>query len=105
MYKIAVIGDRESVLGFKALGLEVHFADEPTEARTILHALAKEEYAVIYLTEQLAAEMKTDIAAYTDNTVPAVILFPGKSGSLGIGMGRVHESVERAIGADILGED
>ena len=37
--------------------------------------------------------------------MPAIILFPGKSGSLGIGMRGVHESVERAIGADISGED
>ena len=27
MYKIAVIGDRESALGFKALGLDTVFAD------------------------------------------------------------------------------
>ena len=33
---------------------------------------------------------------------PAVILIPGKEGSLGIGMSKVSESVERAIGANIL---
>ena len=105
MYKIAVIGDRESVLGFKALGLEVHFANEAAVARHILHQMDKEAYAVIYITEQLAADMKPDIDAYKDAPMPAIILFPGKSGSLGIGMRGVHESVERAIGADILGED
>jgi len=105
MYKIAVIGDRESVLGFKALGLEVYFAGDAQEAKTMLHHLAKEDYAVIYLTEQLAAEMKYDIDRYKDDTTPAVILFPGKSGSLGLGMEGVHQSVERAVGADILGED
>ena len=34
---------------------------------------------------------------------PAIILIPGKSGSLGIGMANVKKSVERAVGADILG--
>ncbi|MCQ4771942.1 V-type ATP synthase subunit F, partial [Intestinimonas massiliensis] len=33
---------------------------------------------------------------------PAIILIPGKSGSLGIGMDNVKKSVERAVGADSL---
>ncbi len=105
MYNIAVIGDRDSVLGFKALGLDVVFVDNAAEAKQNLHRLAKENYAVIYLTEQLAAEMAADIARYKDDTLPAVILFPGKSGSLGLGMNGVHQSVERAVGADILAQD
>ena len=105
MYKIAVIGDRESVLGFKALGLAVYFVEDVAAAKSTLHRLAREEYAIIYLTEQLAVEMKYDIDRYKDETIPAVILFPGKSGSLGLGMAGVHDSVERAVGADILGAD
>ena len=58
MYKIAVLGDRESVMGFKALGLEVITAETVEEARRDLHAMAKDpEYAIIYLTEQLAEEL------------------------------------------------
>ena len=50
-YRIAVLGDRESVLGFKALGLDVFPAESVEEARSTLHRLAKENYAVVYLTE------------------------------------------------------
>ena len=53
-YKIAVLGDRDSVLGFKALGLEVFPAENAEEARPVLHQLARGGYAVVYLTEQLA---------------------------------------------------
>ena len=42
MYKIAVLGDKDSVLGFKALGLETFPAESVEEARHILHRLAKE---------------------------------------------------------------
>ena len=35
MYRIGVIGDRESVLGFKAVGLEVFPCDSGQEARKI----------------------------------------------------------------------
>jgi len=104
MYKIAVIGDRDSVLGFKALGLDVVFADNAPCAKAALSRLAKEDYAVIYLTEQLAQDLQPEIAQYKDSPIPAIILIPGKEGSLGLGMEAVHKAVERAVGADILGD-
>ena len=39
---------------------------------------------------------------YEKELAPAVILIPGKEGSLGIGMEKITETVERAVGADIL---
>ena len=75
MYKIAVLGDRDSVLGFKALGLDTYFVETTDEARHTLHQLAKEDYAII--------------------------LIPGKTGSLGIGAQALQSAVERAVGADI----
>ena len=102
MYKIAVLGDKDSVLGFKALGLDVFPADDVDEARRILHTLAKENYAVIYLTEQYAERMEAEVARYKDALTPAIILIPGTAGSLGIGMANVKSAVERAVGADIL---
>ena len=47
--------------------------------------------------EQLTAE----IARYKDAPLPAVILIPGKTGSLGIAGAALHDAVERAVGADI----
>ena len=101
-WKIAVLGDRESVMGFKALGLEVCPAETVEEARAALHRLAKENCAVVYLTEQYAAQMEAEIARYKDALTPAIILIPGKAGSLGIGMASIKSAVERAVGADIL---
>ena len=57
MYKIAVMGDRDSTLGFKALGLEVCPVATPEEGRELLHRMAKENYAIIYMTEQLASQL------------------------------------------------
>lgn len=101
-YKIAVLGDRDSVLGFQALGLDTYPAETVEEAKTILHALAKENVAVVYLTEQYAQYMDAELERYKDRLTPAIILIPGKEGSLGIGMANVKKSVERAVGADIL---
>lgn len=102
MYKIAVLGDRDSVMGFKVLGLDVFPAETPEEARRLLLKLAKEDYAIIYLTEQFAAFLQAEVNRFKDSLTPAIILIPGKEGSLGIGMQNVSRAVERAIGADIL---
>jgi len=96
------MGDSDSVLGFKALGLDVCPVSTPEEGRQALHRMAKENYAIIYMTEQLAAKLTGEIARYQDALTPAIILIPGKEGPLGIGMANVKTTVERAVGADIL---
>jgi len=102
MYKIAVIGDRDSALGFKALGLETVFADSGEEAKFAIQRLAAENCAVIYLTEQLAQEIPDVIDRYSNVSRPAIILIPGKTGSLGIGIEMVNKTVEKAVGSNIL---
>ncbi len=102
MYSIAVLGDRDSVMGFKVLGLHVYPVDDVDKARSTLHKLARENYAIIYVTEQLAVSLEAEIARYKDNVTPAIILIPGKEGSLNIGMSNISRTVERAIGADVL---
>ena len=86
MYKIAVMGDVDSVLGFKALGLDVYPVAGPEEGHETLHRLARENYAIIYMTEQLAAKLTADIARYKDALTPAIILIPGKEGPLGLSL-------------------
>lgn len=102
MYKIAVLGDRDSVIGFKALGLDVFPCEPDDELARLFHQLAHDDYAIIYITEQYASLLKDDIARYKDRVMPAVILIPGKDGSLGLGLSALQSSVERAVGADIL---
>ena len=102
MYKIAVMGDRDSIMGFMALGFETRSVDNPETAKKELHRMAKEDYAIIYMTEQLAAQIPDEINRYRKALTPAIILIPGKEGSLGIGISQVKDIVERAVGADIL---
>lgn len=101
-YRIAVIGDWESVMGFRALGLDTYPVTDPDEARAKIHQLAKEDCAVIYLTEQLAVKMEDVITRYKDELRPAIILIPGRDGSMGIGKNSIQSAIERAVGADIL---
>ena len=98
MDKIAVLGDRESVLGFLALGLEVRPAETAQEGREALRELAQ-TCAVIFVTETLAQELAPEIARYKDVPRPAIL--PGKAGPMGLGGDAVHRAVQRAVGSDI----
>ena len=103
-WKIAVIGDRESVMGFRALGLDV-FPAEADNAKEIFNEVIRAEepaYAIIYLTEELSVPLQAEIAARKDELTPAVILIPSRKGSLGLGMAALNTAVERAIGSNIL---
>ena len=101
-YQIAVIGDWESVMGFRALGLDTYPVASVEEAKVKVRELAKTDCAVIYLTEQLAKDMDEVLSRYKDELRPAIILIPGREGSLGIGRDNIQRAIERAVGADIL---
>ena len=104
MYKVAVIGGRDTIMCFKALGLDVYAADKPDEAKKVLREITGPEsnYAIIYISENLAVGMKKEIDKYKDSPMPAIILIPGREGSLGIGKAALQDAVERAVGIDIL---
>lgn len=102
MAKIAVIGDAQSALGFKAFGLDVFPASSAEEAIHTLRHIAKEDYGIIYITERFCRDMQGEIASYVSRKTPAIIPIPGVDGNYGIGLAGVKKSVERAVGADIL---
>ncbi len=102
MYKIAVMGDRDSIYGFAALGLVPFSYTDPAAAGKKLRELAESGYAVIYITESLAALMEPEIDRYQEAGLPAIILIPGASGNTGRGLRAVKRSVERAVGSDII---
>ena len=95
MYKIAVVGDYDSIFGFAALGLDTFPVTSRKEAEEKLETLAANEYGIIYITEAMAAECEKII-------FPAVIRIPGVSGNTGDGVEGVKKSVEQAVGSDIL---
>ncbi len=102
MSKVGIIGDKDSIMGFLALGMDIFPAYNADEVKKTIHRLAEIDYAIIYITEQASLMAKDSIAKYKDFELPAIIVIPGIGGSMGLGMNEVRESAKRAIGADIL---
>ena len=61
MYKIAVIGDYDSIYGFATLGLSICPVKTREDARKKLKQLADGQYGIIYITEAVAAQIEEEI--------------------------------------------
>lgn len=100
---IAVIGDSESIKGFGAIGLDIYPCDDLENAAHLLRNIAdSDNYAVIYMTEELFGLVEKERNRYESRLTPAIIPLPGVKGNTGIGSKRLSAFVEQAVGSDIL---
>ena len=90
---IAVIGDKKSILPFKAFGISTFEAENEAGAKKILDSIR--EYEVIFITEELV------------QTEPPsnVTVIPGRKGSLGYGKLILMNIIKRATGAEVSDSD
>lgn len=105
MHQVAIVGDHDSVIGFRALGMTVIETDDPVEAERQIRRLADDRYAVIFLAEALAASNPRLLREMRERRLPALIPIPTLAGSNGMGMDQMRDSVRRAVGMDLIGQD
>lgn len=102
MYKVAVIGDKDSILGFKALGVSTYPVTGTDEALRALNQVTRDNVAVVCITETVAQHIGEQIEEINRRHLPAIVLIPNNQGTLGLGMKQIKKNAEKAIGADIL---
>ena len=66
MYKIAVVGDYDSIYGFATLGLGIFPVKDREETKDRLRQLAEGDYGIIYITEKAAAELGDGLDEYRE---------------------------------------
>ncbi|MBO4554940.1 MAG: V-type ATP synthase subunit F [Clostridia bacterium] len=98
---IAIVGDKDSVLAFKAIGVDVFPVENEMQARDKVHTLAR-NYSVIFVTEQVALWIEMLIKRYQARPYPVIVPIPSAEGNKGLGLMGIKANVEKAIGADIL---
>ncbi|MGE5484599.1 MAG: V-type ATP synthase subunit F [Ignavibacteriales bacterium] len=102
MSRVAVIGNNDAVLGFKALGVTVFPVSTAEQAEKALLEASKREYSVVFITEPYAARIEPVIRDVRSRPSPVVTVIPDNRGNLGLGMKRIKTQVEKAIGVDII---
>ena len=101
MYRIAVLGDKESILGFSAIGMDIYPVYEEEEVKKIIPKLIEENYAIIYITENMSIKSEKYLEKIRKEKIPAIITIPGNTGNLQYGQTRIKELVQKSVGIEI----
>lgn len=103
MSKMAILGERDAILGFKALGVNVFPVKDVAEAEACLRKLAIEDYAAVFISERYAQDLTLQISEIErSSTLPSIVIIPGPGGSQGLGMNKIKNMVEKALGMAIF---
>jgi V/A-type H+-transporting ATPase subunit F len=102
---MAAVGSYDSILPFKAIGLDVVVITEENHnsLAQIMNKFARSGYAALFLEESLFAEYQKDVDEIGESTDMSIIPVPNQSGSMGVGLSSIRHNVERAVGMDIFG--
>jgi V/A-type H+-transporting ATPase subunit F len=102
-YKIAILGSKDSVRGFAALGVDTFEITKVEEASQQLRDVYdRDDYAVLFITEDWADQIRSVLEALPPKALPAVVSVPSQHGSTGAGLRNLSKIVEQAVGSDIL---
>jgi len=102
MPKVAVLGQRDAVLGFKASGAVAFLADSPEEAKKHLGKILEDDYAILLVTEEVAQVLEKELSPLYERPKPVVTILPDARRPKGMAKELLRKRVERAVGANIL---
>ncbi|MHA1144205.1 MAG: V-type ATP synthase subunit F [Candidatus Helarchaeota archaeon] len=79
---IHVIGDRDTVIGFKLVGVPGTIISGKREARQLINSfLLKEDFGILIITEKIYEDLQTYINKIkTTKRIPLIIEVPDRSG-------------------------
>lgn len=102
-YKIAILGGKDSVRGFSALGVDTFEVSKVAEAQEQVEQIFNsDDYAVLFITEDWADKVRQTLDELPPKALPAVVAVPSQAGSTGAGLRNLSKIVEQAVGSDIL---
>ncbi len=101
--KAAILGNPETILGFKAVGLDVFGVRTQKEAEEKIDEIyRKGNHAMLLITEDWFLRLKEKIKKLEESALPAIIFIPGIGGSAGFIEKELQNTIERAVGSDIF---
>ena len=102
---MAAVGSYDSILPFKAIGLDVvEITDENRDSiGEIMNRFAIKGYAALFVEEAIFSKYQQAVDEVNESTDMCIIPVPNQSGSMGVGLSSIRRNVERAVGMDIFG--
>lgn len=100
---IAIIAERELVLGFRLIGVEHSFIAEKDEGvKKLYELLAEKKYSLIMVSESIKSYMDSKTLRFTETSTDPVVVFIPLPG--GEDLESVNALAKRVLGVDIGGQ-
>jgi len=101
--KVAIIGERDFILGFKGMGFFTFPVSDPTQAARALDEIGKGGYSLVYITETFAGPLLERIDEVSRMAKVDITVIPGIQEKK-LGLEKLRKIAIRAVGADIFAE-
>ncbi|MDR2624226.1 MAG: V-type ATP synthase subunit F [Methanobrevibacter sp.] len=101
---VAVIGDVDTVTGFKLGGIKKgYIVNNDEEAENALTELINDKLSIIIITEKIADNIREHVdKKIGSNVLPMIIEIPDKSGSSERESDPMSELIKRVIGVEMI---
>ncbi len=99
---IACIGETKNVNLFNALGIKTFILSDLKEVDTTIYHLSKDGIKIIYVSENIYSSIPEVLEKYANKTYPIILPIPLDEASNGVGLKKIKDNVEKAIGIDIF---
>lgn len=99
---MAAIGDSNMVYLFNAIGIRTFSLKDPADVEKVIFQLETQKTKIIFLSEDIYTKVPEVIEKYKTSLFPILIPIPIKAESREIGLKKIQENVEKAIGFNIF---
>jgi len=100
-HNIAVIGDKDFISGFKALGCRLYPVDEKMDVRLAFHQAIEADSSFIFILESYALKIMDLLPQYQEKSHPLIIPLPDFRQDLSYTEDLLSQFTIRAVGKDI----
>lgn len=103
--EIAVIGDKDSILGFKTIGFDTYeiIKSDENEIKQYIISILRKNYKIVYLTENYYLICEKEIEDFIRNKpYPILTVIPTTSTDKNVAFDSMKKLVERALGGSFF---
>ncbi|MFW6148534.1 MAG: V-type ATP synthase subunit F [Atribacterota bacterium] len=102
MSNIALIGEKEIIIGFSLVGLTLFPVTESEEAIKALNDCREKNYAIVFITNEIAQKIIGKIEEYQKLSSMTICILPNRTKESELSLNILRKNVEKAVGTDIL---
>lgn len=102
MSNIALIGEKEVIIGFNLIGFRLFPVTAYSEASEAFDTCTRGDYGIIFVTENIARLIADKIEVFQKKSPISICILPNHSEDSELSMKILRKNVEKAVGTDIL---